>query len=244
MPCYPKKQNNPSSPPLDKGRLGGVWDVIFPPRCLSCRRFGNWGWANCRSQIALIATPICYKCARLSPQFKVCRNCRPSYGVGHLLVCGYWQNPLKQLVYGLKYYRARPLAQHLSGLLIKTVLPFADEIDLIVPVPLHRRKLWDRGFNQAELLAREVSKELHKPLVFPLSRRRFTRPQWGLGKRERQTNLAAAFTIKPALIPQIAGRNILLVDDIVTTGATLNECSAALMKNGARAVWGLVLARA
>lgn len=219
-------------------------DVIFPPRCLSCRQFGNWVCEDCWQQLALIKTPICYKCSRLSDNFKICETCRTSYGLKRLLVCGYWQNPLKQLVYGLKYYRAKPAAKLLSDLLIKTALPFADDIDVIVPVPLHRSKLWDRGFNQAELLAREVSHALHKPLIFPLRRRRLTRPQFGLTKLERRTNLVAAFALNPSTLSQISGLNILLVDDIVTTGATLNECSVVLMKNGARTVWGLVLAKA
>lgn len=221
-----------------------ILDVIFPPRCLNCRRFGDWICADCWQHIALIATPICYKCSRLSAGFRICDSCRVSYGVRHLLVCGYWQSPLKQLVYGLKYHHAKPVAKLLSQLLIKTVLPFAEEIDVIVPVPLHRRKLWDRGFNQAELLAQEVSVALQKPLIFPLRRRRLTRPQFGLTKLERQINLAAAFVLNPAVLPQIVGRNVLLIDDIVTTGATINECSIVLMKNGARTVWGLVLAKA
>ena len=239
------RQDNPSSPPLDKGRLGGVWDILFPPRCLGCRQFGNWLCQNCRDKIEVIRTPICYKCRRLSPDFKICSGCRRHQPyLNRVIVYSYWQSPLKELVYGLKYHRVKPIAEVLGGWLTGIVTNFCPETNLIiVPVPLHQRRMWDRGFNQAELLAEVISQSLHQPLVKAIRRRRFTRPQFGLTKTKRLTNVAAAFAIAPRYQSLIIGRTVLLVDDIVTTGATLNECAKILKQNGAKEIWGLVLAR-
>lgn len=222
-----------------------VLDIIFPPHCLSCRRFGSWVCDDCWQKIGLIATPICYKCNRLSPGWEICANCRRDGKLRRLIVSGYWQNPLKQLVYGLKYHRARPVAERLGKLLSQTVAPWCRDEDLvIVPVPLHRGRLWDRGFNQAELLARVVSQYLDSPLIQPLVRRRWTKPQFGLTKLARRDNISGAFAIKPRQLPLIVGKKVLLIDDLVTTGATINECAKVLKQNGAHEVWGAVLAKA
>lgn len=222
-----------------------ILDVIFPPRCLSCRRWGDWVCADCWQRIELIATPICYKCNRLSPGWKVCTSCRPGASAQRMIVCGYWQSPLKQLVYGLKYRRAKPLADKLGKLLADAIQSLVqnDEV-IVVPVPLHRGRLWERGFNQAELLARVVATELERPLVRLLVRQRFTLPQFKLTKIARRENVQAAFAIRLSQAPQITNKTVLLVDDLVTTGATLNECAKILRENGAQEVWGLVLAKA
>ena len=227
------------------GWEGGILDIIFPPRCSSCRRFGNWVCDDCWQRIGLIATPICYRCNRLSTGWKICANCRESSGLKRLIVSGYWQDPSKQLIYGLKYHRARPVAERLGELLSQTVTPWCKDEDLvIVPVPLHRRRLWDRGFNQAELLARVVSQYLDKPLAQPLIRRRWTKPQFGLTKLARRDNIASAFAVRNSQLSLIIGKKILLIDDLVTTGATINECAKVLRQNGAREIWGAVLAKA
>ena len=133
----------------------------------------------------------------------------------------------------------------MGKLLITTARPFCAGVDIVVvPVPLHRRRLWDRGFNQAELLARVVAQELAYPLVAPLTRRVPTRPQFNLSRRDRRANIAGAFAMKPRGREQINHKIVLLVDDIVTTGATMNECAKILKQNGAREIWGLVLAKA
>ena len=137
------------------------------------------------------------------------------------------------------------MAEVLGKLLITTARPFCAGVDIVVvPVPLHRRRLWDRGFNQAELLARVVAQELAYPLVAPLTRRVPTRPQFNLSRRDRRANIAGAFAMKPRGREQINHKIVLLVDDIVTTGATMNECAKILKQNGAREIWGLVLAKA
>lgn len=116
------------------------------------------------------------------------------------------------------------------------------EIQVIVPVPLHAARLRERGYNQSELLAREMCQSLGVPLNnTSLQRIRQTRPQVGLGVEERQKNVANAFSCQDEAL---AGQTILLIDDVWTTGATMNACAATLKANGVISVWGLALARA
>ena len=115
-------------------------------------------------------------------------------------------------------------------------------IDLIIPVPLHPKRLRWRGFNQAVLLARQVSRVSNIPLdPFVLCRLRETPPQTQLGEDERRTNVRGAFMLHPE--KQIDNKNVLLVDDVYTSGATVNECSRTLTKGGAKQVYVLTFAR-
>ena len=230
-----------------KGR--NQWlDVFFPPRCAGCKKFGSWACEDCLTRIEIIRTPICYKCRRLSDQFKICPSCRRHSALTGLIMYGYWQTPLKELVYGFKYYRIRPLADILGNCLTVTATKFFQHPGgagpVLIPVPLHRGRLWDRGFNQAQLLADYVGHQLAWPVASVLVRRKFTQPQFGLSKSSRQDNLEGAFCLRADQKTALIGRTVLLVDDIVTTGATLNECAKILKQNGAKEVWGLVLAKA
>lgn len=225
------------------GRL--ILNAVFPPRCVSCRRFGEWACQDCWGKIELIKTPICYRCHKLSADFKVCQDCRKYSKCHRLIVCGYFQDPLKQFVYGLKYKRVKPIALILGQLLCETVQKvLVGQSVVIVPVPLHRGRLGHRGFNQALMLGSIVANQLQQPLVNALVRKKFTKPQFGLDRQERALNIDNAFDIKPNQTAQIKNQIILLVDDVVTTGATINECAKILKQNGAREVWGLVLAKA
>ncbi|MFA5967318.1 MAG: ComF family protein [Patescibacteria group bacterium] len=225
--------------------MGSLLDIVFPPRCASCHAQGDWICSVCAKRIEIIKTPICYHCHRLSADFKVCGKCRPTGAASRLIVYGYWQSPLKELVYSLKYRRLRPLVKILGGWLVETINQTTATTGLvIVPVPLHRGRLWDRGFNQARLLAEVVAQQTGWPLLPILFRKRSTQPQFGLSKSARRDNIEGAFSINVALSQNLANKTVVLVDDIVTTGATINECAKILRQNGARDVWGLVLAKA
>jgi ComF family protein len=118
------------------------------------------------------------------------------------------------------------------------------EADLIVPVPLHRRRLWARRFNQSALLADAVGRVAGKRVdPFALTRLRHTRPQVGLSRAERQSNLSGAFLVPDEVKARLVGLRILLVDDVLTTGATVNFAARALLRGGAKAVDVLVFAR-
>jgi ComF family protein len=160
---------------------------------------------------------------------------------------------MRDLIHALKYERLRPAARGLAQMLANTLLQFAPELPsemLVVPVPLHRSKNADRGFNQARLLAAETIASLRRrrsPLQLTLApatlmRLRATESQAGLTPRQRRLNVRGAFGVStPAFV---AGRHILLIDDILTTGATARAASRALLQAGAQSVWVATLARA
>jgi ComF family protein len=123
--------------------------------------------------------------------------------------------------------------------LIVAAIPRDQTFDVVAPVPLHWRRRWQRGFNQSELLARAVARRYGLPVLDVLRRKRATPTQAGLSNARRRSNVAGAFTVRGA----VSGRRILLVDDVMTTGATAAACAAALKRAGARHVAVLALAR-
>ncbi len=153
---------------------------------------------------------------------------------------GSYEGALRKLIHQFKYGKVETLARPFSKLLVRA-LPLDEDFDVVIPMPMHWRKQWERGFNQAELLARPVAKRRGLKLSFNLRRTRYTKAQAGLSEAERRTNLKDAFRVKRP--EQIAGKRILLVDDVFTTGATLRAAASALKAAGARRVTALTLAR-
>jgi len=154
---------------------------------------------------------------------------------------GSYEGTLRDLIHLFKYARVEslslPLSRHMAG-----ALPRDERFDLVLAMPMHWLKRWLRGFNQAELLAAPIARRLGVPLARNLKRKKLGKPQAGLDLAERMTNLKDAFYLRHP--EQLAGRRILLVDDVLTTGATLRSASALLKKAGARRVCALALARA
>jgi ComF family protein len=144
------------------------------------------------------------------------------------------------LVHLFKYRRVRSLQKPL-GRMLSLALPREEQLDLVVPVPMHWWRKWNRGFNQAELLARVVGRRTGIPVARALKRRRSTLSQAGLTLAQRRENLTGVFRV-PAR-NRMEGRRVLLVDDVFTTGATASACAAALKRAGARSVVLLTLAR-
>jgi ComF family protein len=154
---------------------------------------------------------------------------------------GFYQDELRQLIHLFKYGRVQTLSAPLGRLLARA-LPREQSFDLIVPLPLHWRKRWQRGFNQAELLARVIGRRTHVPVQMALRRVRNTPAQAGLTSAKRRLNVSGAFRTKKRAA--IDGRRVLLIDDVMTTGATSASCARALKRAGARHVTLLTLARA
>jgi ComF family protein len=157
---------------------------------------------------------------------------------------GFYEAELRQLIHLFKYGRVRTLAAPLGKLLARA-LPHEQAFDVIIPMPLHWRKRWQRGFNQSELLAREIGRRTHTPVENALRRVRNTVAQAGLTSAKRRLNVSGAFQAKKrAAADAINGRRVLLIDDVMTTGATAASCARALQRAGARQVTLLTLARA
>lgn len=233
------------------GFVGGAFDcfisLIFPRRCEICDR----GLSPSRSlplcveharEIIPTEAPVCGKCGRKmfgeSVESLVCARCRSmrvSYDAGYS-ACLY-EGTLRELVHRFKYTKRRYLGWFLGELIVNYVREHADgfRYEGIIPVPLHWRRYWSRGFNQAADLARPLSRRYRLPVLRRSLRRvRYTRPQVSLGPEERRTNIRGAFRVRrPA---RVAGKKLLLIDDVITTGATLNECARVLKGAGATEV--------
>jgi ComF family protein len=175
----------------------------------------------------------------------VCAACRSGLrGFDHAASFGIYEGSLRSLIHLFKYSGMKPLARPLAAFL-ERVIPVDEHFDAVVPVPLYWRKQWSRGFNQAELLARCVAKQRDIPVWKALRRKRATATQAGLANAGRRRNVAGAFVVPPnrKLDSKLAGKKILLIDDVMTTGATASACAAALKRGGAGSVSLLTLAR-
>ena len=153
---------------------------------------------------------------------------------------GFYEDELRRLIHLFKYGRVQTLAKPL-GRLLALALPRQQEFDLIVPMPLHWRKRWQRGFNQSALLASEISRRVNLPVRNALRRIRPTAAQAGLTNAKRRLNVSGAFRARKRRA--LNGKRVLLVDDVMTTGATAASCARALKLAGARQVTLLTLAR-
>ena len=154
---------------------------------------------------------------------------------------GYLEGTLQTAIHRFKYSNVRALATPLGKLAIEYLSSNPLPMDVVVPVPLHRRRLRERGYNQAALLAKEIGASVDLPVIDDvLLRIKSTMPQVGLGAAQRRDNVKGAFRCTNT---SLAGLSVLLADDVCTTGATLEACSAALRDTGVKLVWGLVLAR-
>ncbi len=151
---------------------------------------------------------------------------------------GSYEDALRKLIHVFKYEGVQPLAKPLAGLLLRA-MPREARFDAIVPMPLHWRKRWQRGFNQAELLAREIARKWQVPVRTVARRRKATAPQAGLTNAKRRANVEGAFRVRERL----DGLRVLLVDDVMTTGATASACARALKRAGTAHVTLAALAR-
>ena len=154
---------------------------------------------------------------------------------------GFYEDELRELIHLFKYGCVQPLAKPLGNLLARA-LPRDRVFDCIVPMPLHWRKRWQRGFNQSELLARDLSRRTNIPVKKSLRRVRFTAAQAGLTNSKRRLNVSGAFRARRK--GTLEGLRVVLVDDVMTTGATAASCARALKMAGAKEVTLLTVARA
>lgn len=221
------------------------WDIFFPPRCVSCNKSGNWLCDNCAKEIKLIKTSTCFKCGRLSDDYKVCKNCRQNINFNRCFVgCVWKEGVLRNVLHKFKYKRVRVLANDLGKILSDLIQPYSREDLIFVPVPLHYRRRWQRGFNHARELSNVIKENVFgEHIADLLIKKKITPTQVGLSRKERLQNLEGSFIVSSKYLEKVKNKTIVLVDDVVTTGATLNVCSKVLKNAGAKEVWGLVVAK-
>jgi ComF family protein len=171
----------------------------------------------------------------------VCAACRSGLqSFDHAASFGMYEGALRSLIHLFKYSGMKPLSKPLAAYLERTI-PIDTAFDAIVFVPLYWRRKWRRGFNQAELLARHVARRRGLPVLNALRRKRATATQAGLASAGRRRNVAGAFALRPG--PDLAGKKILLIDDVMTTGATASACASVLKRGGAKSVSLFTVAR-
>ncbi|MGC8667390.1 MAG: double zinc ribbon domain-containing protein [Chthonomonadales bacterium] len=230
------------------GELGeAILDLVYPPRCLVCGTLGRHVLCPaCIQGFHPVKSPICQNCGRPRARGEKCPDCThaPARYITQARAPWIFDGTLREAVHALKYRRKRRLAQPLGQTLADFLLtkPFPSVVfDAVVPVPLHPKRLRQRGFNQSALLAKEVAQALNLPVAEVLIRTRATRTQVTLHVSERAANVVGAFAVP---VPgDVEGRTLLLVDDVVTTLRTADECARVLREAGCAAVYVASLAR-
>jgi ComF family protein len=229
-------------------------DALFPPLCHVCRRFIPTACElqicpDCRDLMPPIAAPLCIVCGipfSGAGTDHVCGSCStspPRFDAARAALA--YEGASRDLIHAYKYRNKTHLRRPLALLTMERLSGFmhSRRPDLVMPVPLHRKKLSSRGFNQAVLLGEIFSLQLKMPLDrWNLRRIRWTEPQVNLAAPDRRTNVKGAFAIQdPALV---RGCRVLLVDDVLTTGSTVEECGRVLKAAGAADVTVITVARA
>jgi ComF family protein len=223
------------------GRLAALLDLLYPPRCVADGCCGREAWLcpSCMARIRPVPGPHCRRCGLPRPA-GACRACAkraPDFDAA--VAAGVYESPLREAVRALKYKRVTALAEPLGRLAASASSELA--IDVVVPVPAHSRRVAGRGVDHALLLARVVALRRELPCTpEALRRTRSTLPQAGLGPEARRANVAGAFRADRSL----AGQRVLLVDDVLTTGATASACAEALHSAGVPQVTVCTVARA
>ena len=233
------------------GRI--VLDVIYPPSCLACRAAiaqSDQLCPSCWTRMRFIERPYCERLGTpfaqdlgagiVSPQALADP---PVYGRARA-VAHFEDGPARHLVHRLKYGDRIELAKPMGRWMARAGAEVLVGADVLVPVPLHPKKLGARRFNQAMVLAQSISRQCGVP-VSPtaLSRVKVTQPQVGLSRAQRASNVQGAFRVLADAAFEVAGRRVVLVDDVLTSGATLNAAARALFRAGATSVDVLVFAR-
>jgi len=218
-------------------------DWFYPVNCINCGKVGFRICQDCQSQIKLITNPICTICGTPTKTSGVCSLCRrkkPNYRL--LRSWAVFEGPVQKAIHRIKYKNDLTLGKELASLMINYVKDLCLPIDSVIPVPLGEKRRKERGYNQAGLIAYPLALEFGwNFLPDGLIRCRETESQVGLNAMERHENVRNAFTANPK---KVAGKKILLIDDVATTGATISSCTEALKAGGALDVFAITLARA
>ncbi len=238
-----------------KNFLKKLTGIIFPNQCLACAKiidddglFCNEDW----QKLKFITTPKCAICSQpfafdMGLEEKlICPAClenRPSFDDS--IIIFHYNEPLKKAIGDLKYRDNINLSKKFAQLLVNKLKNEAQNYDLIIAVPLHKKRLQHRKFNQSILLARFISKAFKHLKFHPdiLLRTKNTKSQVSLSQKDRMQNLRNIFEINAKYKNEILGKKILLIDDVMTTGATLDNCSQALKKAGAKHVTAVTIAK-
>lgn len=218
-------------------------DLIFPKRCVNCGKFGSFVCTQCSEKIKPVKTQVCPKCGKISDLGKWCSGCKGKSNLTGIIVGSVYRvGPTKEMIHYLKYNNVKELAKPLADMLIDQLIDEDLPTNIIITsVPLHKKRYLERGYNQSEIIAKTVAKKLGLTYLNLLERIKYTESQVKLKGAQRRGNLDGAFLLKKGI--EVGSKTVLLVDDVSTTGTTLEECAKVLRSGGARRVYGLVVAR-
>lgn len=247
---------NPALHLFKKG-VGFLLNLFFPKKCLGCGRTDVYLCSNCFNKIELSLNNTCFFCGKITWQGKICIKCQKENYLNRVIVATDYKNLLvRDLIKNFKYHYVKELSQSLTQLIIKS-LALCGTLDLpagrqgfphnavVLPIPLYKIRHRTRGFNQAELLAQKIADYFNLSLETNILKRIVPGiPQANIkDDKKRKENIKNVFNINPERAQRVEGKNIILVDDVITTGATLVETARILKNAGADKVWALVVAR-
>ncbi len=233
--------------------LTALLDFIFPKHCVGCNKVGTYFCEDCIKEIKQTDL-ICPICERMSLGGVTHPLCKKKFGLDGLWSLGAYKEPLREAIQKLKYKYVTDFSKELINILIEywaknppilldLIKKDRGENWLIVPVPLHKARQNWRGFNQAALLGKLLANKLGLEYKEVLKRVKNTTPQMSLKAHERKKNIKDAFSLFSTMNHEPLTHNILLIDDVWTTGSTLKECCYVLKRGGAKTVWALTLAK-
>lgn len=216
--------------------------MFFPPWCIGCGREGKYICDSCRVNLPFISPPVCATCGRPLTIDKTCPGCiEGAVEIDGIRAPFLFSGIIRKAIHELKYRNLKSMAPLLAGYLFDYLNISPLPADVLVPVPVHKKRERERGYNQSSLIVHELSRLSVVPLNETcLIRKVNTPPQVKTASaRERRQNISEAFTCVDS---SLKGKRVLLIDDVSTSGATLNACAGALKAAGAASVWGLAVA--
>lgn len=223
-----------------------VWSWIFPKACLGCGQEDTYLCYKCQLAVPLLKEPVCFLCNQNFSSCGICDSCKAEHFLDQIIIATQYQNSLaEKIISNLKYHFVWELVEPLVSLLSEQIqqkqMSTVLQNSVLIPVPIHYRRFLKRGFNQSELLAEKLAVLYHCACEVDVVKRiRNIQPQVGKNRQQRIQNVQDSFAV---LMPEkVRGRTVVILDDVFTTGATMNELARVLKQAGARRVIGLAVA--
>jgi ComF family protein len=222
---------------------GAALDLFFPQKCLGCGREGELLCYSCQSKIPRISMPLCPRCGKPQINDIVCPSCvSHKTDLDGIRAPFKFEGVIREAIHQLKYKNLRSIATTIAAYLYDYSTSASIPAEVLVPVPLHIKRLKERGYNQSELIAKELGSRLNLPVECnSLIRNKYILPQAKTQSiEERRKNVIQSFTCQSCALQ---GKKVLLIDDVYTSGATLEACASAIKTVKPVSIWGLVAAR-